>query len=152
MKTNCSLLVLLCREDGERHRSQWAGEDMSAVQCNFIFYEIVRTTNFNFLWHIMLYPLFYIYIKRTSTLLHFHLLLFLSLPNYKLSTFVHFLLVVVAAAAHVLGWCMNCVYNVEHGECENKVTYCWSEGSRSTLLTCGAGKKWRYFCALSRRK
>jgi hypothetical protein len=69
--------------------------------------------------------------------------------------FTSVLVVAAAAAAHVLGWCMNCVYNVEHDEHENKVravTYYWTEGSGSILLTCGAGKNWSSFCALSRRK
>jgi hypothetical protein len=42
MKTNSSLLILLGREDGERHWSQHTGEDMYAVPCNFIFYEMVH--------------------------------------------------------------------------------------------------------------
>jgi hypothetical protein len=76
MKTNCSLLVLLCREDCERQWSGRAGEDMCAVPRNFIFY--------------------------------FLLLLFLCLIS-------------VLLVACVVG-CMNCVYNVQHDECENKVS------------------------------
>jgi hypothetical protein len=135
MKTNCSLLVLLCREDGERHQSQWAGEDMYAVPCNFFFYEIVHKRNSNFrqqlFWKNMLYSSSSSTsnsLQKATHFLHLLLLLFLSLPNYIHSTFVHFSVTSSRCSWMIHEW----VYNLHHDECENRersevnfVTYCW---------------------------
>jgi hypothetical protein len=48
VKTNGSILFLLCREDDEKYQSIFTREDMCGVLQNFIFYEIVRNTTFNF--------------------------------------------------------------------------------------------------------
>jgi hypothetical protein len=48
MKTNVSILFLLCREEDEKYQNVCTREDMSGVPQNFIFYEIVRSEDFNF--------------------------------------------------------------------------------------------------------
>jgi hypothetical protein len=59
-------------------------------------------------------------------------------PLFQTTYFLPFFTLMLLAA-RVLGWCINCVYNLQHEECENKVSgsayywtcnvSCWSKRS-----------------------